>query len=295
MSSFSVGCELAQVYDPIRDVTIPTTVMYPTDVGEKQEMLGPFSISVARDAPPIAARSVVLISHGTGGTPASHRELARYLAAQGFVVGVPEHPGNHRNDDSRAGTPELLQDRPRDLKAVVDWFFSQSRFAATIEQPIVSIVGHSLGAYTGLALAGGVPTSLPHQHVDRVARRVEVEPEPRLAALVLLAPAVPWFRQRGALLHVHAPILMIASYHDAMAPYFVMCPIVQEGVADPSAVDCRLVEDANHYSFLSPWPEAMRTPAIPPSQDPPGFDRRAFLDGLYPQIASFLVRATQQA
>lgn len=292
--SSSVGYELVQIPDAARTATIPTIIMYPTSAVETDEKLGPFTIKVARNAPATPkVRSLVLISHGTGGSPATHRELARHLASQGFVVGVPEHPGNNRNDNSREGTVELLRDRPRDLKTVTDWIFSQGRFASLFERQVVSVVGHSLGAYTGLAFAGGVPTSLPHQHGDRIARVLSVDSDLRVKALVLLAPATPWFRARGALQHVRVPILMIASYHDEMAPYFVMCPIVQEGVADPSTVDCRMVEDANHFSFLSPWPETMRSPAILPSMDPPGFDRRAFLDKLYPEIASFLLRATE--
>jgi hypothetical protein len=83
---------------------------------------------------------------------------------------------------------------------------------------------------------------------------------------------------------------MIASYHDDGAPYFYMCQLVLDGVPETTAVDHRLVEGAGHYSFLSPWPDAMKSASIPPSQDPPGFDRRSFLEGLYPEIAEFLLR-----
>jgi predicted dienelactone hydrolase len=289
-STTSVGYELVEIPDA-EGRAISKMVMYPTTAPEAEEQVGPFTLDVAHGAPPSArVASLVLISHGSGGTPATHRELARYLASRGLVVGMPAHPGNHRSDNSLDGTFEILRERPRHLRAVADWFFSRSRFASLFEQRAYSVVGHSIGAYTGLALAGGTPTSLPHQHPDRVARVVEVEHDPRVTSLVLLAPATPWFRLRGSLERVRVPILMVASYHDALAPYFVMCPIVEEGVADPRQVDCRLVEGASHYSFLSPWPESMRSPAIPPSQDPPGFDRRAFLDALYPDIAAFLLR-----
>jgi hypothetical protein len=45
-----------------------------------------------------------------------------------------------------------------------------------------------------------------------VARRIEVEHDARVKALVLLAPATPWFRVTGSLEKVTAPILMVASY-----------------------------------------------------------------------------------
>lgn len=291
----AIGLRQVQVLDETRGIPIPTLVLYPARAGatETEERLGPFTLRVARDAAPGPAQALVVISHGSGGSPATHRELARFLATQGFIVAVPEHPGNNRTDNSRADTAGLLADRPRDVRAVAHWVLGGdggSPFAALLERRDYAIVGHSLGAYTGLALAGGVPTSLPHQHADRLARRIDVEPDPRVAGLVLLAPAVPWFRLRGSLAAVRIPILMIASYADEAAPYFVMCPIVEDNVADRARVDCRLVEGASHYGFLSPWPERLRDPAIPPSLDPPGFDRVGFHAWLYPEIAAFVGR-----
>ena len=55
-------------------------------------------------------------------------------------------------------------------------------------------------------------------------------------------------------------------------------------------VDRRVVEGAGHYSFLAPFPPERTNPGFPPSQDPPGFDRVAFHDLLYPEIGAFLDR-----
>lgn len=238
--------------------TIPTLVLYPTVAEERSDQLGPFPVRIARDAEPVAGRHVlVVISHGSGGTRETHRELAYYLAARGFVVAVPEHPGNHRGDNSLADSEELLARRPRDVLAVADActraFELHERFA---------IIGHSMGAYTGLVAAH----------------------DPRVGALVLLAPATPWLRAPGALAHVRVPVMMRAGDGDGIAPAEYMCQIVVDGVS--VAVDHRIVPGAHHYAFLSPWPAA--TPAIPPSMDPPNFDRRAFLDRLYPEIEAFL-------
>ncbi len=249
----------------VRIAEMPTLLFYPTRSEEQHEQLGPFPIRVARDAPIEDGRHpLVVISHGSGGTTATHRELARYLAARGAVVAVPEHPGNHRLDNSLADTEELLVRRPRDVLAVADWCQRELGVDCVVEQ--FSIVGHSMGAYTGL-----------------VAAR-----DPRVEALVLLAPATPWLRAPGALAHVRVPILIRAGDEDSSAPADYMSQIVLDGVPDPSRVDYRVVPGAHHYAFLSPWPEAMRSPAISPSQDPPGFDRRAFLDRLYPEIEAFL-------
>jgi predicted dienelactone hydrolase len=285
----SVGYQSVDIVDPAKGPTFPMLVMYPTSTPERVEQIGPFSLSVAVGATPLEGEyPLVIVSHGSGGSHLTHRELARHLASRGFVVGVPEHPFNNRNDNSLADTVELLAERPRNIRTGVDWFFERSPFSDLLKPHSFSIVGHSIGAYTALAVAGGVPTSLPHQTADRKAKRIEVDADPRVKSLVLLAPATPWFRLRGALDRVHAPILMMASYHDALAPYFYMCQLVLDGVPDVTKVDYRLVENAGHYSFLSPWPDSMKSPALPPSQDPPGFDRRRFLDGMYVEIADFL-------
>ncbi|MGN6105150.1 MAG: alpha/beta hydrolase family protein [Kofleriaceae bacterium] len=285
----SVGCQWMHVPDQERGLGISMLVMYPTAAPEQVVALGPFELGVARDAPPREGRyPLAIISHGSGGSPLTHRELARHLAARGFIVAVPEHPFDHRGDRSLADSVELLASRPRDVRVVVDWLFDHSPLAAHLAPRSYAIIGHSMGGYTALALAGGVPTSLPRQSADGRATRVEVVADPRVASLVLLAPATVWFRERGALDGVHAPILLIASTGDELAPGAYMGQIVADGVPDPAKLDYRLVEDAHHYAFLSPWPDAMKSPAIPPSQDPPGFDRRRFLDQIYAEIAGFL-------
>jgi len=239
----SVGFQCVDVIDA--GSKFPMLVMYPTSAPEKDERLGPFSLRVATAVPPLAGTyPLVIISHGSGGTHVSHRELARHLASKGFVVGVPEHPFNNRNDNTLADTVEILSERPRNIRATVDWFFVRSPFSSFLKADSFSIVGHSMGGYTALAVAGGVPTSLPHQTTDRQAKRIDVVEDPRLKSIVLLAPTTVWFRLHGALDRVTAPILMIASYHDELSPYFYMCQIVMDGVPDAAKVQYRLVENA---------------------------------------------------
>lgn len=286
----SVGHELVRVLDDRSGAWFPLLIFYPSSTPAAPERLGPFPIELAiggKIAP--GSHPLVLISHGSGGSPVTHRDLACHLASRGFVVGVPEHPLNNRTDNSRAESLELLADRPHHLRLVADWFF-QSHLAGHLAPEGYAVIGHSLGGYTALAAAGGVPSSLPHEVPERRARIIPVTPDARVRAVVLLAPATPWFRLPGALSAVRVPILMVASYHDQQAPYFYLCQLVLDGVPDPRQVDYRLVEQAGHYSFLSPWPDALKSPAILPSQDPPGFDRPAFLAQLYVDVSSFLDR-----
>jgi hypothetical protein len=58
----------------------------------------------------------------------------------------------------------------------------------------------------------------------------------------------------------------------------------------PAATPCdiRDVAGGGHFAFLTPFPDALRRPDFPPSQDPPGFDRAAFALRLPVEILAWL-------
>ena len=59
------------------------------------EAFGPYSLAVARDAAVAGEHlPLVAISHGTGGTPWTHRDLASALAGAGFGVLLVAHAGD---------------------------------------------------------------------------------------------------------------------------------------------------------------------------------------------------------
>lgn len=264
-------------------------VMYPTDAPEQADRLGPYSLEVARDAAPREGKfRLVLISHGTGGSPLVYWSLARHLARSGFIVGLPEHPHNNRNDNSLEGTVQNLTYRPQHLRMAADWFFEDERFKGLIQPGILSVIGHSMGGYTALAAAGGVPTSFPNESPNGKPQQIVVLRDSRIQSLILLAPASVWFRNEGALSDVRLPILMLDAERDPYTPPF-HAQIILKGVAEPRMIRYRTVENAGHFSFLSPFPAAMISPAFPPSQDPPGFDRVQFHETLKTEVVKFLL------
>lgn len=154
----------------------------------------------------------------------------------------------------------------------------------------VAIIGHSMGGYTALAVAGGLPTSLPNESPDGLSRQISVTPDCRVKALVLLAPAAPWYREEDSLKGVNIPILMLVGEKDEFAPYvFLAAQLIQDRVPDKTKIQYRIVKNAGHYSFLSPFPEEMINPSFPPSQDPPGFNRERFQQKLNAEITEFLL------
>ncbi|MGA9378377.1 MAG: alpha/beta hydrolase [Phormidium sp.] len=107
---------------------------------------------------------IIVISHGLGSRPEDYAERAEYLASYGYVVALPQHPGsdtiqlqNMQQGLSRNVflTQEFI-DRPLDINYVLDELErrNQSEFSGRLNVQSVGVMGHSLGGYTALAVAG---------------------------------------------------------------------------------------------------------------------------------------------
>jgi predicted dienelactone hydrolase len=242
---------------------------YPSLQPAAPTRFGPYQLTVSVDAPPAPGRfPLVLISHGSGGSPLLYRSLSLTLARNGYFVALPKHPGNSLGDDELADRVGILRDRPRQLLRLLDTLLADTTFGATIADEPVTAIGHSLGGYTVLCLAGGEPWT-------RSRERIEVPHDRRLGALVLLAPACGFFLAPRALQAVTAPILALTAEHDELTPDSQIRAALA-GVPDGSRVTLLTVPDAGHFSFLSPFPPTMHNPQFAPAQDPSGFDRERF-------------------
>jgi predicted dienelactone hydrolase len=285
----SCGCRLLEVHDGVQQAVIPLAVLYPALGAESVEHFGPYSLEVARDAPALdGVWPLVVISHGNSGTPWGYRDLAKHLVRAGFVVALPAHTGNTRNDNSLAGTAANLANRPRHISLSIDAVLADPVLKGHVAAGGVAVIGHSIGGYTALAVAGGLPWTGPHEHKGAAPSLVPVTPDARVRSLVLLNPATPWFVGES-LRAVRLPILMRTGEQDMLTPIEHARNVI-DGVADPALVEHKDVAGAGHFSFMSKFPPELDRPNFPPSQDPPGFDRVALQPAFFADVLEFLRR-----
>ena len=284
----NAGCRALELIDPVQGARVPLHILYPTRADPRVETFGRYPLEVARDAP-VAGEGLLLVavSHGNGGSPWTYRGLAAHLARSGFAVLMIEHPGNSRSDNSLADTPANLGNRPRHLRLALDAAFADPTLAPHIHPARAAAIGHSIGGYTALAAAGGRPLALPNQTPDGLAHPVPVETDPRLSALVLLAPALPWLMDPSALRDVRVPLLVRTGELDRLAPPAFVEKVLGNLPAG-TPLDYRVVPGAGHFAFQTPFPPEMVSPEFPPSQDPPGFDRASYQAVLHEQVRLFL-------
>ena len=274
-----VGSEQMKIVDKTLNISFPVLIQYPTHEPSTTIAFGPFTMDVSPDAKIIEGQfPLVIISHGNGGSHLVYRTISTHLAKNGYIVAMLEHYGNNRNNNQWENTNANLINRPRHVSLIIDELLSINRFGKSISVNNIAVIGHSMGGYTALVLAGGLPRT-------REGEKIEVSSDPRVKAIVLLAPETGWFM--NSLQNVTIPILMLIAEHDQITPRW-NAEIVLNNVPDKAQVTFREVENAGHFSFLSPFPAAMKNSNFLPSTDPEGFDREQFHKQIPAEILEFL-------
>ena len=106
----------------------PVTVYYPSSSEARKLERGSFTFQMAwQGAPARGNGRLVVISHGSGGSPWVHADLARALVEGGFVVAFPEHRGDNVKDQSAVG-PASWKRRPAEVSRAIDAVDADGRF-----------------------------------------------------------------------------------------------------------------------------------------------------------------------
>ena len=81
-------------------------------------------------------------------------------------------------------------------------------------------------------------------------------------------------------------MLIFSAEHDEITPFW-QADLIKQKVSNCELVDLKVIKNAGHFSFISPFPVSMVNKNFPASQDPEGFDREAFHDDLKKDITAF--------
>ena len=273
--------------------TSTAALWYPTDAAPGRTAIGPFAMDAARGAPLRPGRhGLVLMSHGSGGGRLNHRGTAIRLAAAGYVVAAPDHAGDTWRDGRYSGRSANWLRRPRQLSAVLDRVLDDPGLGPRIDRGRIGAVGHSAGGYSVLALIGGrADPALLARHCTRNRDRdpafcaygregqsigdLPDLADRRVRAVVAVAPVGALFGD-GAFAAAAAP----AEIHRLGRDRVLRRPFHADNIAALMGPRARLVvhPEAHHFAFIAPFPAALAGAVGAPARDPPGFDRRAFLE-----------------
>jgi predicted dienelactone hydrolase len=286
--AFSAGFQMVSIPDGDRPA-LEAGVWYPSDAVASPQALGPYQQTVAPGGALTTRKApLIVISHGSGGAFANHYDTALALAEAGFVVVAATHTGDNYQDQS--GFTRL--DRPRHIKAAIDYMLSSWPGHDVIDPERIGVYGFSAGGLAALVATGGIPDAsriesycLAHpeewacQKTKEHPRNASDEPvvlvhDPRIKAAVIAAPAVGYAFTAEGLSQVKAPIQLWRGERDEILPH----PRHAQNVYDnlPIKPEYHVVPKAGHFVFVTPCPASLASAVPMICHDMEGFDRAAF-------------------
>lgn len=203
-------------------------------------------IYVPESNQPSSSIPVIVISHGLASERSRFENLAQHLASYGFAVAVPEHIGSDyqhfqslaKNATAVLFEPEEFVNRPKDITTLLNELerLNSSLFNNQLDLNHVGIIGHSLGGYTALSLAGA-PLNFTQLQSDCKREEIPLNPSLVLQCLVLNLPQTNYDLQdsrvkailvlnplnssilgESGLSQIQVPVMMTASSADILTP-----------------------------------------------------------------------------
>lgn len=198
---------------------------------------------------PVSRQPLVVISHGFGADRKFFAYLARHLASHGLTVVALEHPRSNIKQLSVSAVNNPAQllpatefiDRPSDVSFVLDELAKRNRQLGLLQGKLnteeVSAIGHSLGGYTVLALAGAelnlddlrqfckgssaigqAPGDwLQCAAADLPERTLKLRDQ-RIKNAIAFNPLVGQLFGKTGMAQVATPVLMLAGTEDTITP-----------------------------------------------------------------------------
>lgn len=247
----------------------PTLAKVPvTPVGENSVFYG---INVIANATPTGKHHpLIVLSHGYGGSWKNLSWLAAALAAQGYIVAAPDHPGTTTADRSPTEAAKLWL-RPKDVTRTIDYAVGHSALIGSVNDKRIAAIGHSLGGWTVMALAGAKlsPPQLRHDCEEPFSQticglipklglnRSEADrqfssslKDKRIRAVVTLDTGLTRGFTETSLAHLSIPVLVIAAGTNiadlpAEAESVRLANLLQKNESN-----LQILPNATHFSFM---------------------------------------------
>jgi len=271
----TAGITYGEAYAPIRQTTLDFHIWYPATPGGRAVTVGGNGVfhgtPGGRNAPHAPGQfPTILMSHGAGGNAGQFGWIASELAAAGYVVILPNHPGTTSGNASAEAAVRVWE-RPADITAVMDEITANPDAYPYVDPDRFATLGFSAGGYTAMAVSGARVDAdalqhfcddgghgmsdcafLAHFGVD--LHSIDMSPasqdhhDPRIKAAAIVDPGIVETMTPDSLRDIDIPMLILNLGDEPTVPAGVYARPAAEMI--PNA-DFQIVPDATHFSFLA--------------------------------------------
>ncbi|ARP40749.1 alpha/beta hydrolase family protein [Vibrio syngnathi] len=270
---------------------LETTIWYPTQDTSKTVLVGDnpafIGTRVITDAKIQSGKfPVVLISHGYRGNWRNQNWLATELAHRGYIVAAVNHPGTTSFDQSPEQAAKWWE-RPRDITRILNHLLTETQWKHAINTDHISAIGHSLGGWTVMQLAGakidratleveclkypnprtcGLSAELGLSNIQATEPNNKDLSDPRIQRVVSLDLGLARSFSVQSLNEINVPTLILAAGIDiGDLPHALESGYMAEHIPISSR-QYKVYENATHFSFIQPCKagaEAMLEEEVP--------------------------------
>lgn len=265
-----VGFRSQKVTAPERGILLDVALWYPAKAGGQPLLVGDNGLfhgfPADADAPAADGRfPLIVISHGAGGNGRQFGWIASRLAAAGFIVAAPNHPGSTSGNASPREAVKLWN-RPADVSAVLTALASRPN----VDSTRIGVLGFSAGGYTALAVAGarvdvaalarfcdGAETGMSDcaylkqggvdLHKTDLTLAGRSNQDDRVGMIVAVDPGVVQALTEESLARISMPVSIINLGGPGAIPPGVLADRAAKAIPGASYV---AVSDATHFTFL---------------------------------------------
>ncbi|KFX20678.1 alpha/beta hydrolase family protein [Pectobacterium betavasculorum] len=276
MADAGIGFQQITLADGDNNRPLDVAVFYPASSSQQITTVGGNvvfpGIAVSQNAAPEAGEHpVIVVSHGYGGNWLNQLWLVQALVTQGYIVAAPNHPGT-TTKDMRMENAQKLWQRPNDISRVITALLATPEKTGQVDAKRIAAVGHSLGGWTVLELAGGrfsveqfERDCLTHvglasckayekmQIAKSASSRAQLDKslaDPRISAVVSLDMGLARGFTAESLAAINIPVLIFAAgYPNEELPADLESHNLARKLS-PAHSAYKEIADATHFSFM---------------------------------------------
>lgn len=157
--SYETGLMKKTYIDSKRNRNFSTNIYYPTLSKDKSALIGDnpvfIGVEIKENASIIDSKfPLIVLVHGSGGNNTNLNYLVEALVSKGIIVVAANYPGSATGNSVPSETVQAwIQNE--DVTFLLDEVLKDKQINKNILTDSIGIMGHSKGAYTSIAKAGG--------------------------------------------------------------------------------------------------------------------------------------------